>query len=183
MLRMRASLFQGPESAPKFTLENVELPPLKEDEVLVRVRASALCGTDLHVYEGGMKAPRIPLIMGHEWGGDIIEVGSSVKSFKKGDRIFSAPHYSCGVCHYCRSGRENICDQRGVFGAVGPREGCFAEYVIAPCSSLYHLPQATSYEVGSLIGDTLSTAAHAMRRANITPGDTVAVWGLGPVGQ
>jgi 2-desacetyl-2-hydroxyethyl bacteriochlorophyllide A dehydrogenase len=183
MARMKASLFQGPESTPKFTIGNVELPALKENEVLVKVRASALCGTDLHIYEGGMKAPRIPMIMGHEWGGDIVEVESSVKSFRRGDRVFSAPHYSCGVCHYCRSGRENICDQRGVFGAVGPREGCFAEYVIAPYSSLYHLPQAISYEVGSLIGDTLSTAAHAIRRADITPGDTVAIWGLGPVGQ
>ena len=183
MVRTKASFFQGPESKPKFTIDYVELPPLKENEVLVRVRASSLCGTDLHVYEGGMKAPRIPMIMGHEWGGDTIEVGSGVKSFKKGDRVFSAPHYSCGVCYYCRSGRENLCDQRGVFGAIGPREGSFAEYIIAPYSSLYHLPQPISYEVGSLIGDTLSTAAHAMRRANITPGDSVAIWGLGPVGQ
>lgn len=183
MVRMKASLFQGPDKKPKFVIGETQLPQPKEDEVLVRVRAAALCGTDLHLYEGGMKAPRIPMIMGHEWGGDVVETGTSVKSFRKGDRVFSAPHYSCGVCYYCRSGRENLCNQRGVFGAIGPREGCFAEYVMAPSSSLYNLPSGISYEVGSLMGDTLSTAAHALRRADIMPGDTVAIWGLGPVGQ
>lgn len=183
MATMKASFFQGPEKKPKFTIEQTEIPQLKEDEVLVRVKASALCGTDLHVYEGGMKTSKLPIIMGHEWAGDVVEVGASVKAFKEGDRVFSAPHYSCGSCYYCRSGRENLCEQRGVFGAIGLRDGCFAEYAVAPFSSLYHLPSKITYEVGSLIGDTLSTAAHAMQRAKITPGDTVAIWGLGPVGQ
>lgn len=183
MTKMRASLFRGPDKKPKFTIEQVETPKPGAEEVLVKVKAAALCGTDLHIYEGGMKAPRLPMIMGHEWAGDVVDAGSNVGLFKIGDRVFSAPHYSCGVCHYCRSGRENICDQRGVFGAVGPREGCFAEYVKAPCSSLYQLPPKITYEVGALMGDTLSTAVHAMQRVKITPGDTVALWGLGPVGQ
>jgi len=181
--RMKASLFQGPDRKPKFAIEEVEIPKPREDEVLVKVKTAALCGTDLHLYEGGMKPPKLPMIMGHEWAGDIVEVGPGARLFKERDRVFSAPHYSCGICYYCRSGRENLCDQRGVFGAVGPREGCFAEYVAAPCSSLYRLPSKITYEVGAVIGDTLSTAAHAMRRANITPGDSVAIWGLGPIGQ
>jgi 2-desacetyl-2-hydroxyethyl bacteriochlorophyllide A dehydrogenase len=183
MTTMKASFFQGPDKKPKFTIEETEIPQLKEDEVLVKVRAAALCGTDLHVYDGEMKTSKLPIIMGHEWAGDVVEVGTNVKALKEGDRIFSAPHYYCGTCIYCRSGRENLCEQRGVFGAIGPRDGCFAEYVVAPYPSLYLLPSKITYEVGSLIGDTLSTAAHAVQRARITPGDTVAIWGLGPVGQ
>nr|MDO8098279.1 alcohol dehydrogenase catalytic domain-containing protein [Candidatus Njordarchaeota archaeon] len=183
MATMKASFFQGPDKRPKFTIEETEIPQLKEDEVLVKVKAAALCGTDLHVYEGRMKASKLPIIMGHEWAGNIVSVGANVKALREGDRVFSAPHYSCGSCYYCRSGRENLCEQRGVFGAIGPRDGCFAEYAVAPFSSLYLLPSEITYEVGSLIGDTLSTAAHALQRARITPGDTVAIWGLGPVGQ
>nr|MDO8133386.1 alcohol dehydrogenase catalytic domain-containing protein [Candidatus Njordarchaeum guaymaensis] len=181
MRTMKASFFQGADKKTKFTVEETEIPQLKEDEVLVNVRAAALCGTDLHIYEGGLKTFKLPIIMGHEWAGDVVEVGTKVKMLKRGDRVFSAPHYSCGSCYYCRSGRENLCEQRGNFGRT--RDGCFAEYAVAPFSSLYLLPSKITYEVGSLIGDTLSTAAHAVQRARITPGDTVAIWGLGPVGQ
>lgn len=180
---MKAALFQGPSAKPMFTVEDVERPKPKANEVLVEVEASALCGTDLHILDGTLlskayKQP--PLIVGHEWAGTVVEVGDSANKFKVGDRVFSSPNFSCGVCTFCLRGRPNLCDRRGVFGLNAP--GSNAEYIAAPQESLYFLPDGISFKVGSLIGDTLGTAYHAIIRVQVQPGDVVALWGLGPVG-
>ncbi|MGQ9723444.1 MAG: zinc-dependent alcohol dehydrogenase [Candidatus Jordarchaeum sp.] len=181
---MKAALFQGPSAKPMFTVEDVERPKPKANEVLVEVEASALCGTDLHILDGTLlskayKQP--PLIVGHEWAGTVVEVGDSANKFKVGDRVFSSPNFSCGVCTFCLRGRPNLCDRRGVFGLNAP--GSNAEYIAAPQESLYFLPDGISFKVGSLIGDTLGTAYHAIIRVQVQPGDVVALWGLGPVGM
>lgn len=181
---MKAALFQGPDAKPMFTVEEVEKPKPKANEVVVEVEASALCGTDLHILDGTLlskayKQP--PLIVGHEWAGTVVEVGNSAKKFKVGDRVFSSPNFSCGICSFCLRGRPNLCDNRGVFGLNAP--GSNAEYIAAPQESLYPLPDEISFKVGSLIGDTLGTAYHAIRRVQVQPGDVVALWGLGPVGM
>ncbi|MEM2133219.1 MAG: zinc-binding dehydrogenase [Candidatus Freyarchaeota archaeon] len=181
---MRAALFQGPKAKPMFTVGKVENPKPKANEVVVEVEASALCGTDLHILDGtllGKAYKQPPLIVGHEWAGTVVEVGSLAEKFKVGDRVFSSPNFSCGVCTFCLRGRPNLCDKRGVFGLNAP--GSNAEYIAAPQESLYHLPEGISFRVGSLMGDTLGTAYHAVRRAQIQPGDVVALWGLGPVGM
>lgn len=181
---MKAALFQGPDAKPLFTVEDVEKPEPKDNEVVVEVEASALCGTDLHILDGtllGRAYKQPPLIIGHEWAGTVVEVGESARKFKVGDRVFSAPSFSCGVCTFCLRGRPNLCDNRGVFGLHAP--GSNAEYVAAPQESLYHLPDGISFRIGALMGDTLGTAYHAIRRVQVQPGDVVAVWGLGPVGM
>ncbi|MEM3586367.1 MAG: alcohol dehydrogenase catalytic domain-containing protein [Candidatus Jordarchaeaceae archaeon] len=181
---MKATMFQGPNAKPMFTIEEVEEPKPKANEVVVEVEASALCGTDLHILDGTLlnkayKQP--PIIIGHEWAGTVVEVGSAASKFKVGDRVFSAPSFSCGICKFCLEGRPNLCDKRGVFGLHAP--GSNAEFIAAPQESLYHLPKGISFKIGCLIGDTLGTAYHAIRRAQIQPGDIVALWGLGPVGM
>ncbi|WXG40388.1 MAG: alcohol dehydrogenase catalytic domain-containing protein [Candidatus Freyarchaeum deiterrae] len=181
---MKAALFQGPDAKPMFTVEEVEEPKPKPNEVVVEVEASALCGTDLHILDGSLlnkayKQP--PLIVGHEWAGTVVEIGGSAKKFEIDDRVFSAPSFSCGVCKFCLEGKSNLCDNRGVFGLHAP--GSNAEYIAAPQESLYHLSEGISFRVGCLIGDTLGTAYHAIRRVQVQPGDTVALWGLGPVGM
>lgn len=181
---MRAAMFQGPNAKPMFTVEEAEKPKPKANEVVVEVEASALCGTDLHILDGTLlnkayKQP--PLIVGHEWAGTVVDLGSSAKKFEIGDRVFSAPSFSCGFCKFCLEGRSNLCDKRGVFGLHAP--GSNAEYIAAPQESLYHLPKGISFKVGCLMGDTLGTAYHAIRRVQVQPGDIVALWGLGPVGM
>lgn len=181
---MKAALFQGPHAKPMFTVEDMEKPKPKANEVVVEVEASALCGTDLHILDGtllGKAYKQPPLIVGHEWAGTVVEVGESANKFKVGDRVFSSPNFSCGVCTFCLRGRPNLCDNRGVFGLNAP--GSNAEYIAAPQESLYCLPGGISFRIGSLIGDTLGTAYHAIRRVQVQPGDIVALWGLGPVGM
>jgi threonine dehydrogenase-like Zn-dependent dehydrogenase len=151
--------------------------------------SSALCGTDLHILDGSLlTSPKgkwlayreLPIVIGHEASGIVTAVGASVKSFKEGDRVCVAPNYSCGFCSYCRRNLPNLCDNRGVFGLHAP--GFHAEYGIADARSVYKLPKSIDFDIGCLIGDTLGTAYHAIRRVKIQPGDIVAIWGLGPIG-
>jgi threonine dehydrogenase-like Zn-dependent dehydrogenase len=188
-MKMRTTLFQGPEATPKFTTGDAPIPKPNDDQVLFKVMSSALCGTDLHIIDGSLLRSAkgqwlaykdLPITIGHEAAGIVHAVGKGVKTFKEGDRICTAPNYSCGTCFYCRKNLFNLCNNRGVFGLHVP--GFHAEYGIADVKSVYRLPEKIDFDVGSLIGDTLGTAYHAIKRVGIQPGDTIAIWGLGPIG-
>ena len=189
MVKMRVALFSGPEAVPKFKLGEEFIPEPKENEVVFKIQSSAMCGTDLHILDGSLLRSAkgkwlayrdLPIVIGHEAAGVITSVGSNVNSFREGDRICTAPNYSCGSCYYCRRNLINLCNNRGVFGLHAP--GFHAEYGIASAGSVYILPGKIDFDVGALIGDTLGTAYHAIRRVGIQPGDIVAIWGLGPIG-
>jgi threonine dehydrogenase-like Zn-dependent dehydrogenase len=187
---MKVALFCGPEADPRFEINEEEpIPEPRSNEVVFKVMSSALCGTDLHILDGSLlTSPKgkwlayreLPIVIGHEAAGIITAVGSSVKNLNEGDRICTAPNYSCGYCSYCRRNLPNLCDNRGVFGLHTP--GFHAEYGVADARSAYKLPKSIDFDIGCLIGDTLGTAYHAIKRSKIQPGDIVAIWGLGPIG-
>lgn len=166
-------------------LADLPKPDLGPNDVLVRVRACGICGSDVHGLDGSTGRRIPPLVMGHEAAGVIAEVGSNVKDWKPGDRVTFDSTVSCGYCHFCRRGEINLCDNRQVLGvSCGDyrRNGAFAEFVSVPQNILYRLPDALPFEHAAMI-EAVSIAVHAV---NLTPkslGDTAVVIGSGMIGQ
>jgi L-iditol 2-dehydrogenase len=160
-------------------------PTIGPEEVLVRVEACGICGSDVHGYDGhtGRRIP--PLIMGHEAAGVIAEVGPDVKQFSPGDRVTVDSTVYCGKCFYCRRGNVNLCDNRNVLGVSCNeyrRHGAFAEFVAVPQHIVYRLPDDLSFEQAAMI-EAVSIAFHAVNRTPLKLGDTVVVVGAGMIGQ
>ena len=153
-------------------------PEIGADEVLMKVRKVGICGTDLHIYNGGMHVPT-PLIMGHEFVGDIVKVGDRVSNIAVGDRAVAEHVIGCGVCVYCQQGKRNLCKTPTVIGLHRP--GALAEYIVLPKDLVFKLPDSLSYDEGVLV-EPLSIAVYAVRKSGIDVGDTVAVIGQGPIG-
>lgn len=159
-------------------------PEFGPNEVLVKVEACGICGSDVHGYDGSSGRRIPPLIMGHEASGVIAEVGSDVTGYTPGDRVTFDSTVSCGKCHFCRSGHINLCDNRKVLGvSCGDyrQHGAFAEYVVVPEHILYHLPDELGFEQAAMI-EAVSVAVHAANRTPITLGDTAVVVGTGMIG-
>src|ERR1035441_7191787 len=168
-------------------LEMVEMPmpEIAPDDVLVRVRACGICGSDVHGLDGrtGRRIP--PLVMGHEAAGTIEAIGREVRGWRAGDRVTFDSTISCGECYYCQRGEINLCDRREVLGvSCGDyrRHGAFAEYVAVPARILYRLPDALSFDHAALI-EAVSVAVHAVSLPPVAPGDTAVVVGCGMIGQ
>lgn len=163
---------------------DLPLPEIRSDEVLVRVAACGICGSDVHGYDGSTGRRIPPLVMGHEAAGVIERVGREASRFNVGDRVTFDSTVSCGRCDYCRAGRLNLCDNREVLGvSCGEyrRHGAFAEYVAVPARILYRLPESLPLERAALI-EAVSIAVHAVGLAPPRRGDTVAVVGAGMIG-
>ena len=164
--------------------EDVPVPSVADDEVLVRVRACGICGSDVHGMDGSTGRRRPPIIMGHEAAGVITEVGKQVKDWKQGDRVTFDSTISCGACWYCQRGLINLCDHRTVLGVSCEeyrQHGAFAEYVALPHRILYRLPDAVSFEQAAMV-EPVSVAVHAVNCTPISLGDTAVVVGVGMVG-
>src|SRR5438034_11335378 len=164
-------------------IADVPVPTPATDEVLVRVAACGICGSDVHGLDGSTGRRIPPLVMGHEAAGVITEVGRDVRGWTEGDRVTFDSTVSCGHCHFCRRGDINLCDNRQVLGvSCGDyrRNGAFAEYVSVPQNILYRLPEALAFEHAAMI-EAVSIAVHAV---NLTPrslGDTAVVVGSGMI--
>ena len=159
-------------------------PEVGPDDVLVRVRACGICGSDVHGYDGSTGRRIPPLIMGHEAAGVVAAVGANVADFREGDRVTFDSTISCGACDYCRRGRINLCDQRRVLGVSCEeyrRPGAFAEYVAVPARVVYRLPDALSFEEAAMV-EAVSVAVHAVNRTPVALGDTAVVVGAGMIG-
>ncbi len=171
-------------SKPGVEVQEIEQPKIKPSEVLVKVKATAICGSDLHVYRWDEQTTRwkspLPMTIGHEWSGEITEVGDEVKSLKPGDRVAGESHIPCGVCYYCRTVNMHVCQNMLIYG-LQTTEGSFAQYAAVPEVIAYKLPTSVSYEEGSLF-EPLGVAVHAIERVGIQSGDTVLVMGSGPIG-
>jgi len=168
----------------KLTYEEVATPVPKAGEVLVRLKACSVCGSDVHGFDGSTGRRRPPVIMGHEASGIIAGVGEGVTDYKVGDRVTFDSTVYCGKCPMCREGKVNLCSDRQVLGVSCEdynRAGCFAEYVCVPAYILYRLPDNVTYVQASMI-EPLSVAYHAATRTAITPEDTVMVVGVGTIG-
>jgi L-iditol 2-dehydrogenase len=167
-------------------LEIVDLPTpdVTAEDVLVRVHACGICGSDVHGYDGSSGRRIPPLVMGHEAAGTVVEVGAQVGEFQPGDRVTFDSTISCGHCHYCSAGRINLCDRRMVLGvSCGDyrRHGAFAEYVVVPRHIVYPLPDALSFEHAAMT-EAVSVALHAVGRASLAATATVLVLGSGMIG-
>lgn len=177
---MKAAIFYGAKQPLK--VEEYPKPHIGHDDILVKVAACGVCHTDLHYIDHGVptfKQP--PLILGHEASGTVAEIGSNVKNFKVGDRVLLPAVLTCGVCEFCRIGRENICQNMVMFG--NHIDGAYAEFVRAPAKDAFILPNEIPLEEGCIIADATSTPYHAVKnRAQVKPGDVVAVFGCGGVG-
>ena len=163
------------EDVRRFAVRDVPDPVLGQDEVLIRVQYCGICGSDLHIYEMGTT-----IRPGHEFSGDIVEVGSDVKGWGIGDRVAVGPRTYCGVCQWCERGEIGLCDQ--FYVGVEQYQGAFATYTKAGCHQLHKLPDELPYEHAALIEPT-ACALHAIRLSEMKEGDIVAVLGLGPIGQ
>jgi len=166
-------------------LTDMPQPEIGANDVLIRVRACGICGSDVHGLDGSTGRRIPPVVMGHEAAGVISEVGRAVTAWKPGDRVTFDSTVSCGGCHFCRRGDINLCDNRQVLGvSCGDyrRNGAFAEYVAVPQNILYRLPDELPFEHAAMI-EAVSIAVHAV---NLTPrslGDTAVVVGSGMIGQ
>jgi L-iditol 2-dehydrogenase len=160
-------------------------PSIAPDEVLVRVKACGICGSDVHGYDGSSGRRIPPLIMGHEASGVIAEIGRDAKNFRVGDRVTFDSTVYCGKCFYCRRGDVNLCDNRNVLGvSCGDyrRHGAFAEFVAVPQHIVYKLPDSLSFEHAAMI-EAVSIAVHAVNRTPMKLADSVVVVGAGMIGQ
>lgn len=164
----------------KNDLRFVEIPKLEiqENEILLKVKKVGICGTDLHIYNGGMQVTT-PLVLGHEFVGNVVQVGSQVTNVKVGDRAVAEHVIGCGKCRYCLQGKRNLCKTPTVIGLH--RQGALAEYIAVPSDLVFKLPDELSFDEGVLV-EPLSIAVYAVRKAGVTVGDEVAVVGQGPIG-
>ncbi|HVR75864.1 MAG TPA: galactitol-1-phosphate 5-dehydrogenase [Planctomycetota bacterium] len=168
----------------RLELTEMAAPEVGPDDVLVRVRACGICGSDIHGFDGstGRRVP--PLVMGHEAAGTVAEVGSSVTGLREGDRVTFDSTVSCGECHFCRRGQVNLCDRRRVLGvSCGDyrQHGAFAEYVVVPQRIIYRLPDSLRFEEAAMI-EPVSVVFHALSLTPMTLGCTAVVVGTGMIG-
>lgn len=179
---MKAVMKIRPE--PGITMKDVDIPKPTDTEILVKVMATAICGSDLHLYYWDEQTTRwkspLPMIIGHEFSGEVIEVGKAVHSIEVGHKVAAESHIPCQTCHMCKTGRMHICENMKIYGIQTP-QGSFAEYTTIPESIVYRLPDDVSYEEGALF-EPFGVAVHAIERAQIQPGDSVTVLGTGPIG-
>ena len=160
-------------------LERREVPDPAAGELKVRVEASGLCGTDLHIASGEYPLARPGVIIGHEFAGTVVQVGSGVKSFGAGDRIVVDPNIPCGTCSYCHNARPHLCEDPQGLGVT--RNGGLAEFTTVPAAQAYRIPEGLPVETVALT-EPLSCALHAVDLAGLRPGGTALILGAGPIG-
>jgi len=173
----------------KLEIRDVPTPVPGPQEVLCRIRAVAICGSDPEIIRGGLAGtwpPSYPFIPGHEWAGEVVEIGKGVLDFKAGDRVSGQAHKGCGYCRSCLSGRYNLCENYGRpetghrhYGFISP--GAYAQYNVYSIKSITPIPAGVSFREGALV-DSSGVALHGLELSGVTTGGTVAVIGPGPIG-
>lgn len=162
-------------------LQDIAKPTPGPNDVLIRVKRSAICGTDMHIYNWDAWAQKtipVPMAVGHEYCGEVVEIGSEVAGFKPGDRVSGEGHITCGHCRNCRAGRRHLC--RNTVGVGVNRPGAFAEYVVIPAFNAFKLPAAIDDEIAAIL-DPLGNAVHTALAFDVV-GEDVLITGAGPIG-
>jgi len=167
------------EEVGKLTLKEVPIPQPNTGEVLIKVKVCGICGTDIKLYKGQYRAT-VPVILGHEFAGEVIETGKGVKDLESGDRVVVDPNESCGKCFWCKSGKSTFCKNMPAYGVLS--NGGFAEYVVVGEKGAYKIPETLSYEIASFT-EPVSCAIHAIDRSMVISGETVVIIGGGTMGQ
>lgn len=166
---------------PGATLKEVPVPTVGEDEVLVHIKATSICGTDLHIYNWDAWADKTvltPNVFGHEFAGIVVDIGDRVRGVKIGDHVSAEGHMICGTCKACRTGNGHVCPNTKSFGITAP--GCFAEYAVVKASNIIHNAPELPFEIACL-QDPLGNAVQTVLSGDIV-GKTVAIIGVGPIG-
>ncbi|WP_243292962.1 2,3-butanediol dehydrogenase [Bacillus sp. FJAT-47783] len=172
-------------------VEEVEEPTVEKGKVKIKVEQTGICGSDLHEYVAGpifipVEEPHpisndiAPIIMGHEFSGQVVEVGEGVTKVEVGDPVVVEPILRCGQCPACKKGKYNLCEQLGFHGLSGGGGG-FSEYTVVNEEMVHKMPEGLSFEQGALV-EPAAVALHAVRMSKIKPGDKAAVFGTGPIG-
>ena len=178
---MKAAVLRGVHD---LRLEEVPDPKPASNEVLIRVKAAGVCGTDVHMWEGTNQEGAFPFIPGHEWSGEVVEVGKDVKSVRRGERVVAEVPIPCRICDNCKDGMEpNMCPDKELYGFSWENAGGMAEYTLAREERLFKIPENVSYEEAALV-EPVSVAYHGVWEAGhgAAPHDRVVVFGAGPIG-
>ncbi|MFA5487675.1 MAG: L-threonine 3-dehydrogenase [Candidimonas sp.] len=169
------------EPAVGLTMTDVPLPQVGHNDVLIRIRKTAICGTDIHIWkwdDWAQKTIPVPMHVGHEYVGEIVELGQEVSGFAVGDRVSGEGHITCGFCRNCRAGRRHLC--RNTFGVGVDRPGAFAEYLAIPAFNAFKIPDDVSDETAAVF-DPFGNATHTALAFNLV-GEDVLITGAGPIG-
>lgn len=161
-------------------IDSIQEPEVGTDDVLVDIKASGICHSDINYRNGVCPVGKLPIILGHEIAGTVAKVGSLVENVKEEDRVCVNYVVSCGNCAFCSIGKENLCDKYRMIGK--DVDGGFAEYIRVPSRNILKLPSLIPFEQGAILGCALSTAIHALRRGRVSVGDSVVIYGVGGVG-
>lgn len=164
----------------KAVIETRDIPSPEKGQVLIKIKASAICGSDIHIFKGKHPSAPLPMTIGHEFSGDVAEVGEGVTNVAVGDRVTVEPCIVCGECDACRHGDYGYCENISFTYRNG--DGAMADYILINEPYVYKLPEYLTYDTGALI-EPLSVATHAVRRADIRLGETVLVIGAGAIGM
>ncbi|MDH3748350.1 MAG: L-threonine 3-dehydrogenase [Gammaproteobacteria bacterium] len=162
-------------------MEDIPKPSVGHNDVLIKINRTAICGTDIHIYQWDDWASNtipVPLAIGHEFSGEIVDVGMEVKGFSSGDRVSAEGHVTCGVCRNCRAGRRHLCINSVGVGVSRP--GAFAEYLAVPAFNVFKLPDEISDDMAAIL-DPLGNATHTALSFDLV-GEDVLITGAGPIG-
>jgi D-arabinose 1-dehydrogenase-like Zn-dependent alcohol dehydrogenase len=168
------------ESGKPLELQQIPIPSIREKDILVRVRAAGICHSDAHYRAGRSSMGLLPITLGHEVAGEVERVGARVTSVTAGERVCLHYNISCGECHHCKTGNEQFCDTVQMIGHHV--DGGYAEYVAVPERNAVHLPDEIPFEEGATLMCASATALHALHKAKVKAGETVAVFGVGGLG-
>ena len=169
------------EAAPGLTLCDVDRPAVGPNDILIKIRKTAICGTDVHIWkwdDWARKTIPVPMHVGHEYVGTVVELGSEVQGFKIGDRVSGEGHITCGHCRNCRAGRRHLC--RNTIGVGVNRPGAFAEYLALPAFNAFPIPDGIPDDLAAIF-DPFGNAVHTALSFNMV-GEDVLVTGAGPIG-
>lgn len=162
-------------------MTEAEVPAAGPNDLLIKIRKTAICGTDMHIYawdEWSQNTIPVPMIVGHEYVGEVVGMGQEVRGFETGDRVSGEGHITCGHCRNCRAGRRHLC--RNTFGVGVDRQGAFAEYLVIPAFNAFKIPDNISDELAAIF-DPFGNAVHTALSFNLT-GEDVLITGAGPIG-
>jgi threonine 3-dehydrogenase len=167
--------------APGLWQQEVPVPTIGPNDVLIKIKKTAICGTDVHIYnwdEWAQRVISVPMIIGHEFVGEIAEVGSEVRGFKVSDRVSGEGHIACEECRCCKGEHRHLCCKNVGVGVT--RQGCFAEYLAIPAANAYHIPPQISDDLAAIL-DPLGNATHVALSFDLI-GEDVLITGAGPIG-
>ncbi len=162
-------------------LTDSEMPEVGHNDLLIKIKKTAICGTDMHIFhwdEWSQKTIPVPMVVGHEYVGEVVDMGQEVKGFEKGDRVSGEGHITCGHCRNCRAGRRHLC--RNTEGVGVDRQGAFAEYLVIPAFNAFKIPNNISDELAAVF-DPFGNAVHTALSFDLV-GEDVLITGAGPIG-